>query len=190
VSERVGCIWIWERWGNSPHSQEYSSDVAEFCDRGSEERDGGSGGKAEDGHRLGNGIGSWGGDAGRNAMVSDMLGDVSDAEMAVVCGKLNEADDFENSPDGEVEGALRSRKSGSWPIPSSMKSPFRSLAPNPPKSGSSSGSGETGSVGSSSGEVIRSSGTSSSVPKTKKASPASPIFMLNGTDFPLTVMST
>ena len=47
-------------------------------------------------------------------------------------------------------------------------------------------SGASSEVGWSIGLVMRSAGTSSSVSKTKKASPASPIFMLNGIGFPLT----
>jgi hypothetical protein len=83
---------------------------------------------------------------------------------------------------GGGDGALRSRKSGSdcgncskfstpWPSPS--------LAPNRPVCASRPWmSGER--VASSRGLVMSSSGTSPAVSKMKKASPASPIFMLNG----------
>jgi hypothetical protein len=103
--------------------------------------------------------------------------------------KLEEIGDFETVFGGEVDGASRSRKSGSCPT-TSARPVSLSLAPELPISSRGGDLRKPGSVGSRRGEVIRSSGTSPSVSKTKKASPASPIFILNGTAFPLTAMST
>ena len=73
-------IWICERCGNPPHSQEYSSDEAELPRRGIEEWCGQSDGNAEGERRLGKGIGSGESDAVRKGRASGSLGGVYEAE--------------------------------------------------------------------------------------------------------------
>lgn len=81
ASERVGySIWICERCGNPPHSQEYSSDKAELLWRGIEEWCGESDGNAEGERRLGKGICSEESDAVRKGRTSGNLGGVYEVE--------------------------------------------------------------------------------------------------------------